>query len=236
MTLGSAQALAPIPGPVDRHAAREVDVCQTTLACLVARDHEGALHSSGSRAEGLGAAEGDRALFIDQARGLAFPGRGVGAPHPEEQGAGGDRRALVTLERAGTRHRQSLDGVEVTVEDPAHRAVGARDASDQPQLIAEGDPATVRPGQRRAEDIRARERRERVARERRTGVELIGAGGDALERSLQPLPRGRRARRLGSAVLHGADSHPHAVLSDSGMACTSRALSVSIRSGISSTV
>ena len=213
MAPGRTYSLPPVPRAVGRHSVRQIDVGQPTLAPLIAGDDEGALDTARPEQKCFDALEARRPPVAHEASRLALPGTRVSHPDtpssiaPPERAA---RSSSSSVPWAG--HAQALDRIEVPIEDSAHRAVRARHLPHQRELVGEVQGPAVGPGQGRPQHTGIGQRREGGVRELGRPVELVGSGGDAVERHAQ----WRRA--LGSVGGERTWWSAHAALSDSGTA------------------
>jgi hypothetical protein len=118
----------------------------------------------------------------------AFARDWVGPPDPQEQLARGDRFELLRAQGFGRQYVHALDGVEMTVEDPADRAVGPGDGPQDAPLLPERGPSFAcswRIGHRQGEEARLREDPERAVGEGGVGIAPGGAFGDLGEHRIE---------------------------------------------------
>ena len=190
----AAQPVAAIPALVDLDAVRVAEIDphgERRPAVGVAGQHERAIQASGARAERLDAAQRLAAGHLHDGRGRPLAGTRVPAPDACAQRAGVDRGELVVAQLRRGLDEQSLDGVEVSVEDPPDRPIRARDLPHQLELGRRRRPDALGLGVPR-ERSRALERRDLAFRE--------SARPDP-GRGLTPWRRSARAPRRRSAAI-----------------------------------
>ena len=143
------------------------------------------IEPAGARAERLHAAQYIDSVERQHGRGRPLPRNRVAAPHTRAQLPGADRGELTVSDFGGSLHRQALDCVQVPVEDPPDRPVGARHLPDEVELCRRG---------------RTRRSRARIPREHPGALEQPNRSVGKARRRLA-VPRGGTGLDLGEHVI-----------------------------------